>query len=87
MSIALSDAQVTAITTLAQPLQPQERAEFLAELFETLLMRRDEVGDGELHRTLRDLHRRYFQPPADEETDRRRVPRWHNKLTPPRSRP
>jgi hypothetical protein len=28
-------------------------------------MRRDEVGDGELGRTLRDLQRRYFQPPSD----------------------
>ena len=50
MSISLTDAQTDAITNLARPLQPNERAGFFAELFETLLMRRDEVGDGELGR-------------------------------------
>jgi hypothetical protein len=53
-----------------------------------LLMRRDEVGDGELGRLLRDLHCRHFRPPSDEEAGlRRRVSRWQHKLTQPRSNP
>jgi hypothetical protein len=84
MSISLTDAQTDAITNLARPLAPPERAGFLAELFETLLMRRDEVGDGELGRLLRDLYCRHFQPPSEEEAGRR-VSRWQHKLTQPRS--
>ena len=88
MSISLTDAQTDAITNLARPLAPPERAGFFAELFETLLMRRDAVGDGELGRLLRDLHCRYFRPPSDETVGlRRRVPRWQHKLTQPRSSP
>jgi hypothetical protein len=87
MSISLTDAQTDAITNLARPLAPAERAGFFAELFEILLMRRDKVGDGELGRPLRDLHYRYFQPPSDEATGLHRVPRWQHKLTQPRSNP
>jgi hypothetical protein len=65
MSLALTDSQITTITNLARPLAPSERSGFLAELFETLLMRRDEVGDGELGRLLRDLHYRHFRPPTN----------------------
>ena len=86
MSILLTDAQTDAITNLARPLAPAERAGFFAELFETLLMRRDEVGDGELGRLLRDLHGRHFRPPSVEEAGRR-VSRWQHKLTAPRSDP
>ena len=86
MSLALTDSQITAITNLARPLAPSERAGFFAELFETLLMRRDEVGDGELGRLLRDLHCRYFRPPPEEEAGLgKRVSRWQHKLTRPRS--
>jgi hypothetical protein len=85
MSLALTDSQITAITNLARPLAPPERAGFFAELFETLLMRRNEVGDGELSRTLRDLQRRHFQPPTVDETSQKRVSRWQHKLTAPHS--
>jgi hypothetical protein len=87
MSISLTDAQTDAITNLARPLARPERAGFFAELFETLLMRRDEVGDGELGRLLRDLHCRYFQPPTVDEANRKRVSRWQHKLSEPRSPP
>jgi hypothetical protein len=50
-SILLTDAQTDAITNLARPLQLEERIAFMAARFETLLMRRDEVGDGELGRS------------------------------------
>jgi hypothetical protein len=39
----------------------------MASLFELLLNRREEIGEGELGRTRRDLQRRYFTPPSDEE--------------------
>jgi hypothetical protein len=84
MSISLTDAQTDAITNLARPLTPAERTGFFAELFETLLMRRDAVGDGELGRLLRDLHGRHFQPPTVDEVSRKRVSRWQHKLTQPR---
>jgi hypothetical protein len=35
----------------------------MAALFQDLIMRRDEVGDGELGRVLRDLQRKHFKPP------------------------
>jgi hypothetical protein len=65
MSLALSDAQVNHIQLVSRPLRPEERREFMARLFEELLNRREEIGEGELGRTLRDLQRRHFQPPSD----------------------
>jgi hypothetical protein len=52
---------------VSRPLRPNERTAFLAALFLDLIMRRDEVGDGELGRTLRDLQRKHFQPPSDQD--------------------
>jgi hypothetical protein len=73
MSLALSDTQIAHIQLVSRPLQPKERAAFLAALFEDLLMRGDEIGDGELGRTLRDLQRRYFQPPTVDERETARL--------------
>jgi hypothetical protein len=67
MSLALSDTQIAQIMLVCRPLRPKERTAFLAALFEGLIMRRDEVGDGELGRTLRELQRKHFQPPSDRE--------------------
>jgi hypothetical protein len=65
--ISLTDAQMTAISNVARPLQPTERAAFMAALFEELLGRRDgyAIGDGELARALRDLQRKHFRYPTD----------------------
>jgi hypothetical protein len=67
MSLALSDSQVAQILLTCRPLQPKERTAFIAELFLDLIMRRGEVGDGELGRTWRELQRKHFQPPSDHE--------------------
>jgi hypothetical protein len=67
MSLALSDQQVDHIMLVSRPLQPKERTTFMAALFEALLNYREQVGDGELGRLLRDLQRRHFTPPADAE--------------------
>jgi hypothetical protein len=73
MSLALSDKQVDHILLASRPLQPRERREFMARLFEDLLNRREEIGEGELGRLLRDLQRRYFQPPSVDERETARA--------------
>ena len=67
MSIALSDQQIAHILLACRPLPPQERTSFMASLFELLLNRREEIGEGELGRTIRDLQHQHFTPPSDEE--------------------
>ena len=71
MSLALTDAQLTAITNVVRPLPPDERSAFMAQLFEQLIHHRHDVGDGELHRLVRDLQHRYFTPPSTEESGAR----------------
>jgi hypothetical protein len=63
--VLLTDLQVAAITDAVRPLQPADRRSLLAALFEELIHRRDELGEGELHRMLRELQRKHFQPPTD----------------------
>jgi hypothetical protein len=49
----------------------------MASLFELLINRREEIGEGELGRTLRDLQHRHFTPPSDEEAGMRKYKsRW-----------
>jgi hypothetical protein len=87
MSLALSDAQVNHIQLVSQPLQPQERAAFMARLFEDLLMRREEVGDGELGRLLRDLQGALFQAAGHRRAGSSALgqpqPRLQHPITPP----
>ena len=64
--ITLTDAQTDAITFATRPLQPSERAAFLAALV-ALFADRNEIGDGELGRALRDLQREHFRPPTGAE--------------------
>ena len=59
--VVITDKQQDAILGAARPLQPSERQPFMAALFEALVARRDEIGDGELGRTLRELQRKYFR--------------------------
>jgi hypothetical protein len=42
----------------------------MAQLFEELIHRRDEIGDGSLARMLRELQRRHFRPPMETEDTR-----------------
>jgi hypothetical protein len=60
----LSGLQQTAILNAARPLAPAERTAFMAGLAKQLVGR-SEIGDGELHRAIRDLQRQYFRPPKD----------------------
>jgi hypothetical protein len=65
--IILSDSQTDAIASAIKPMQPGERQALLAQLFEELIYRHDEIGDGSLARLLRDLQKKYFVPPDTEE--------------------
>ena len=70
MPLALSDEQLDAITSATRPLQPQERQAFLAALG-IMFQGRDEIGDGELARALRDVQREHFRPPTETEVGRK----------------
>jgi hypothetical protein len=59
--VRLSDSELTQVFDAAKPLLPAVRDEFLAEVAKALEGK--DVGDGELHRLLRDVQRRY--PPLD----------------------
>jgi hypothetical protein len=65
--ITLTDKQTDAIIHATRPLQPSERAAFLAALV-ALFADRNEIGDGELGRALRDLQQQHFRPPTATET-------------------
>jgi hypothetical protein len=60
--IAVSDQQLSAIMNACEPLQPMERSAFLAALAHQLSGYSD-VGDGELHRLIRELLRQTWRPP------------------------
>jgi hypothetical protein len=76
--IALTDAQLTELMRLARPLQPGSRDVFL-RLIAHELRDHDDIGDGLLFRTARDLIKmhRLFDPPLaiEEGSDGHRRPR------------
>ena len=59
--IALSDAQLTAIMHAAGPLPPADRGAFLESVAAAL---QPTIGDGNLHRIVRELQRKHFDPPV-----------------------
>jgi hypothetical protein len=59
--VRLSDSELTELFDAARPLLPAVRDEFMAQVAKALEGK--DVGDGELHRLLRDVQRRY--PPLD----------------------
>jgi hypothetical protein len=61
--ISLSDAQLDAVMTAAEPLQPSERGKFLEALADAL-RQQGELGDGALARTVRHVIRRSFVRPS-----------------------
>jgi hypothetical protein len=63
--ISWSDDQLSAVMRASQPLEPYERSAFLSALA-TLFQGRSEVGDGELFRSIKQLQREHFRPPALE---------------------
>lgn len=70
--ICLTDEQLTEIYRLTTPLAPAYRVEFLERLAQAF-QGRDELGDGELFRTARDIIERnhLFRAPSSFETSER----------------
>lgn len=65
MSISkLSPDQVEAVLRAARPLSPSNHAAFLEEVG-SALADCAELGEGVIHRVVRDVQRRYWNPPAD----------------------
>jgi hypothetical protein len=73
--LRLTDAQLSAIWSAAAPLAPQDRDPFVRAVGQVLQERR-EVGDGDVHRAIRELQRRHFDPP--DLTDGRAQPHSRN---------
>lgn len=59
---SLSPDQVDAILQAAAPLAPYDHAAFLEDV-SVVLADLGEVGDGTLHRIVRDVQRKHFDPP------------------------
>jgi hypothetical protein len=62
LPLFLTDDQQSAVIRAANPLDRTQRDAFIAQLL-VAFAGRDEVGDGELFRALRDLQRSVFEPP------------------------
>jgi hypothetical protein len=69
--IAVSDEQMSAILNAAAPLQPFERSVFLASLANRLRSEPEPVGDGLLHRLVREVIREVWTPPVATEQEPR----------------
>ena len=60
--LAFTDDQMSAMTSAAAPLHPRDRSTFV-EAVAARFTNRDEIGDGELGRALRELQREFLNPP------------------------
>jgi hypothetical protein len=62
--LSLNDSELSALMDAAAPLAPDVRDLFVKQVASELASRRaDEVGPGLIYRTLRDVQRRFWQPP------------------------
>lgn len=59
----LSSDQVDAVLRAARPLPPADHAAFLEDV-SSALADLDDIGDGVVHRIVRDVQRRFLKPPA-----------------------
>jgi hypothetical protein len=62
--IALTDDQLSAVYSAAQPLDVADRGPFL-QAVAAALRNRAEPGDGDVHRAIRAVQRLYFRAPLD----------------------
>jgi hypothetical protein len=64
--LSLSDSQITAVMAAAKVLAPPDRSAFLELLAQELATQRvngAELGDGAVYRVVRELQRRFWDPP------------------------
>jgi hypothetical protein len=62
MPLALSDEELSHVMTACQPLAPNMRSAFLAEVA-SALSACPEIGPGSVHRAVRAAQRKFFDPP------------------------
>jgi len=62
--LSFSDEQLTQIFRAAAPLTPDQRLAFLEDLASSLRQASRPLGDGLVYRTVREVQRRYFDPPS-----------------------
>jgi hypothetical protein len=60
-----SDSQIDQLLLTLRPLNEAQREALLEDLA-GVLRQAPHLGDGQLYRTLRDLQRRHFDPPAPD---------------------
>ena len=60
--LGFTDGQMSAVTSTAAPLHPRDRSTFV-EAVAARFANRDEIGDGELGRALRELQREFMNAP------------------------
>jgi hypothetical protein len=66
--LKLSDSQMDSVLLAARPIPVRLRDSFLATVVEIVRPHVEpdgSVGDGHLHRALRESQKRYFDPPLD----------------------
>jgi hypothetical protein len=64
MLISLDDDAVAAVMNAAQPLAPKDRSAFLHDVAAELGKHPGELGAGLIHRVVREVQHRYFNPPS-----------------------
>ena len=62
--LSFSDEQLTQIFRATAPLTPDQRLAFLEDLASSLRQASRPLGDGLVYRTVREVQRRYFDPPS-----------------------
>ena len=65
--LGFTDGQMFAVTSAAAPLHPRDRSTFV-EAVAARFVNRDEIGDGELGRALRELQREFLKSPMRTDT-------------------
>lgn len=79
--IRLSDSELDAILQAARPIAPRDRDGFL-QAVASELSRCGEIGPGVVYRVVKDVQRRFFDPPDLAEAHRGRQSRDGRKRAP-----
>jgi hypothetical protein len=75
MPISLSDAELAALMTAAQPFAPERRDAFLQQVAKALQGCR-ELRPGTVHKAIREAQRAHFDPPILNTAGHKPPRRW-----------
>jgi hypothetical protein len=64
MPVSLSDDELAIVMDCAAPLALKDRDVFLHDVAAALAKHPGELGRGAVHRLVREMQRRYFDPPS-----------------------